>query len=108
MPIPLSVNSQITDAVTQSNVKVLGEGPAIAMGSIFQTMAHSTGVLYENAVSSAQQQNTMSQAATNQGVMQIYSLDTTATAAATEKVAQGGVADNLTSLLSVMNAFSNQ
>ena len=108
MPIPIPVNSQITDAVTQSNVKVIGEGPAMAMGSIFQTLAHSTGVLYENAVSAAQQQNTMSQAASNQGVMQIYSLDTTATAAATEKVAQGGVADNLTSLLSVMNAFSNQ
>ncbi|WP_243041868.1 RebB family R body protein [Dyella sedimenti] len=108
MPIAIPVNSQITDAVTQSNVKVIAEGPAMAMGSIFQTMAHSTSVLYENAVSSSQQQNTMSQAASNQGVMQIYSLDTTATASATEKVAQGGVADNLTSLLSVMNAFSNQ
>ena len=108
MPIPIPVNSQITDAVTQSNVKVIAEGPAMAMGSIFQTMAHSTSVLYENAVTSAQQQNTLSQASANQGVMQIYSLDTTATAAASEKVAQGGVADNLTSLLSVMNAFSNQ
>ena len=108
MPIPISVNSQITDAVTQSNVKVIAEGPAMAMGSIFQTMAHSTGLLYENAVSASQQQNTLTQASTNQGVMQIYSLDTTATAAATEKVAQGGVADNLTSLMSVMSAFNNQ
>lgn len=108
MPMPIPVNSQITDAVTQSNVKVIAEGPAVAMGSIFQTLAHSTGILYQNAVSSSQQQNTLSQAATNQGVMQIYSLDTTAVAGATEKVAQGGVADNLTSLLSVMNAFSNQ
>ncbi|TBR40762.1 R body protein RebB-like protein [Dyella terrae] len=106
MPIP--VNSQVTDAVTQTNVKVLADGPALAMGSIFQTLSHSTGILYENAVSAAQQQNTLGQAASNQGVMQIYSLDTTATAAATEKVAQGGVADNLTSLLSVMNAFNPQ
>ncbi|MFN4010384.1 MAG: R body protein RebB-like protein, partial [Pannonibacter sp.] len=36
----------------------------------------------------------------------IYSLDTTAAAGATEKVAQTGVADNLTSLLTVLNAFS--
>ncbi|WP_243041867.1 RebB family R body protein [Dyella sedimenti] len=101
----MTVNSQITDAVTQANVKVVAEAPAMAMGSIYQTMAHSTGILFENAVSAQQQQNTLSQAAANQGVMQIYSLDTTATGAASEKVAQGGVADNLTSLLSVLNAF---
>ncbi|GAB2800431.1 RebB family R body protein [Dyella kyungheensis] len=101
----MTVNSQITDAVTQTNVKVVAEAPAMAMGSIYQTMAHSTGILFENAVAAQQQQNSLSQAAANQGVMQIYSLDTTATGAASEKVAQGGVADNLTSLLSVLNAF---
>lgn len=101
----MTVNSQITDAVTQTNVKVVAEAPAMAMGSIYQTMAHSTGILFENAVAQQQQQNTLSQAAANQGVMQIYSLDTTATAAASEKVAQGGVADDLTSLLSVLNSF---
>jgi len=105
MAFPTSVNNQITDAVTQSNVKVVGEAPAMAMGSIYQTMAHSTGILFENAVSQQQQQNTLSQAAANQGVMQIYTLDTTAAAGATEKVAQTGVSDNLTSLLTVLNAF---
>ncbi|MBI6631484.1 RebB family R body protein, partial [Pseudomonas paralactis] len=55
--------------------------------------------------SAQQQQNTLAQAATNQGVMQIYSVDTTAGAAATEKVAQGGVSDNLTSLLTVLKSF---
>ncbi len=105
MAYPTSVNNQITDAVTQSNVKVVGEAPAMAMGAIFQTMAHSTGILFENAVSAAQQQNTLSLAAANQGVMQIYSLDTTAAAGASEKVAQTGVADNLTSLLTILNAF---
>jgi hypothetical protein len=105
MAFPTSVNDQITDAVTQSNVKVVGEAPAMAMGSIYQTMAHSTGILLQNAVAAQQQQNTLSQAATNQGVMQIYTVDTTAAAGATEKVAQTGVADNLTSLLTVLNAF---
>jgi hypothetical protein len=105
MAFPTSVNDQVTDAVTQSNVKVVGEAPAMAMGSIYQTMAHSTGILFENAVSAQQQQNTLTQAATNQGVMQIYSVDTTAAAGATEKVAQTGVSDNLTSLLTVLNAF---
>ncbi|NML32804.1 RebB family R body protein [Paraburkholderia antibiotica] len=105
MAFPTSVNDQVTDAVTQSNVKVVGEAPAMAMGSLYQTMAHSTGILFENSVSAQQQQNTLTQAATNQGVMQIYSLDTTAAAGATEKVAQTGVADNLTSLLTIFNAF---
>jgi hypothetical protein len=108
MAFPTAVNDQITDSVTQSNVKVVAESPALAMGSIYQTLAHSTGILFENAVAAQQQQNTLAQAATNQGVMQIYSLDTTAAARATEKVAQTGVADNLTSLLTVLNAFRNQ
>ncbi|WP_255989912.1 RebB family R body protein [Chitinolyticbacter albus] len=105
MAYPTAVNNQITDAVTQTNVKVLAEAPAVAIASLFQTMAHSTGILFENATSAQQQQNTLSQAAANTGVMQIYSVDTMADAAATEKVSQGGVADNLTSLLSVMNSF---
>ncbi|WP_028535199.1 RebB family R body protein [Paludibacterium yongneupense] len=102
------VNYQITDAVTQSNVKVVAEAPAMAMGSIYQAMAHSTGILFQNAVSAQQQQNTLAQAAANQGIMQVYSLDTTAAAGATEKVAQTGVSDNLTSLLTVLRAFQNQ
>lgn len=107
MAFPTAVNDQITDAVTQSNIKVIGEAPAFAMGSIYQSMAHSTGILFENAVAAQQQQNTLAQAAANQGVMQIYSIDTTAAAGATEKLAQTGVADNLTSLLSVLNAFKD-
>ena len=42
-----TVNDQITDAVTQVNVKVLGEAPAEALGSLYQSMAHSTGILFE-------------------------------------------------------------
>lgn len=108
MAFPTAVNDQITDSITQSNVKVIGEAPAFAMGSLYQSLAHSTGILFENAVAAQQQQNTLAQAAANQGVMQIYSVDTVAAAGATEKVAQTGVADNLTSLLTVLNAFRNQ
>lgn len=105
MAFPTSVSDQITDSISQTNVKVIGEAPAMAMGSIYQSMAHSTGILFENAVSAQQQQNSLSQAAANQGVMQIYSLDTTAAAGATESLAQSGVVDNLTSLATVLNAF---
>jgi hypothetical protein len=75
-----TVNSQITDAVTQSNVKVVGESPAMALGNVYQTAAHSTGIMFENAVNTQNQQNILGQAATTQGVMQIYSLDTVADA----------------------------
>ena len=100
------VNGQITDAITQTNVKVLGEAPAMAIGSVYQTMAHSTGILFENAVAAQQQANTLTQAATNQGVMQIYSVDTTAAAGASEKIGNVGVADTLTSLLATLNSFT--
>jgi len=43
------INPQITDAVTQANVKTLGESPAEAMSAIYQTLAHSTGMAMENA-----------------------------------------------------------
>ncbi|MDQ0251786.1 hypothetical protein J2W22_003874 [Sphingomonas kyeonggiensis] len=97
------VNDPITDAVTQTDVKLLGEAPAFAMGSIYQTMAHSTGILFENAVHAQQQQNTLGQAAANQGVMQIYSLG--ATPGPPDPIIQSGVADNLASLLTVLSAF---
>lgn len=35
--MPTSVNEQITDSVTQVNTKVLGDAPAIAMGSIYES-----------------------------------------------------------------------
>jgi len=103
-----AVNSQITDAVTQANVKVLGESPAMAMATLFQSMAHSTGILFENAISAQQQQNTLAQAAGNTGVMQIYSVDTMADAGATEKVSQSGVADNLSSMQSVLGSLGQR
>ena len=71
-----AVQEQITDAVTQANVKVVAEAPAMAMGSLYQTMSHSTGLMFENSVNSQNQQNMISQAATTQGIMQIYSFDT--------------------------------
>ncbi|MBV4460953.1 RebB family R body protein [Pseudomonas sp. COR58] len=87
-----TVNDQITDAVTQTNVNVLAEAPAMALGSLYQSMAHSTGILFENAVNAQQQQNILAQAAATQGVMQIYSLDTTADALATRNILQDAAA----------------
>lgn len=49
MPDQPLVNSQITDAVTQTNVKVLGEAPAEALGVATQALAHAIGLSMENA-----------------------------------------------------------
>ena len=50
MAFPTAVNSQITDAVTQSSVKVLADAPALALGNLHQIAAHSAGLALQNAV----------------------------------------------------------
>lgn len=62
MAFPTSVNSQITDAVTQANVKVLADAPAMAMGSLYQTVAQATGIAAQNAATIQQANNQLSQA----------------------------------------------
>ena len=53
-----TVNPQITDAITQTNVKILGEAPAPAMAVLYQTLAHSISLAMESA---QQNQNQMQQ-----------------------------------------------
>lgn len=57
-----SVNPQITDAVTQTNVKVVGEAPAQATASLYQVVSHATGLSIQNAVHSQQAMNQLSSA----------------------------------------------
>lgn len=49
MPNGALVNSQIIDAVAQTNVKVLGEAPQEALAIALQAMAHAIGLAMENA-----------------------------------------------------------
>lgn len=55
MAFPTAVNSQITDAVTQANVQVLGVAPAQALGMLEVALSQSLALAAANAV--AQQQN---------------------------------------------------
>ena len=84
-----TVSEQVTDAVTQANVKVVAESPAMAMGSVYQTASHSTGLMFENAVSNQNLQNMTAQAFTTQGIMQVYSVDTISDAIAIAKMLKG-------------------
>ena len=99
MARPTALNDQITDSVSQSNVKVVAEAPAMAMGSLYQSLAHSTSILYESAVNAYQQGVTAGQAATSQGVIQIYSVSSMAGAVATGRLAQSESGDSLLALV---------
>lgn len=99
-------DGMVTGAVTQTHVSVIGAAPAIAMGNLYTSLAHSTGILFQNSVATASQFSTLAQATTNQGVMQIYSVNTMAGASATEKVAQIGTSDQLNTLLTTLRSLN--
>jgi hypothetical protein len=69
-----TVNPQITDAVTQTNVAVVGQAPAVAIGSLYQTISNSVSMAAANAVFAQQQANVVYQAATTMGVAKLLSL----------------------------------
>jgi hypothetical protein len=73
MADPSAVNSQITDAVTQANVKVLGEAPAIAMGNLYLATSQALSNAAHNATTSQQNNGVTSQAASTLGVNNLYS-----------------------------------
>lgn len=74
MASPTSVNSQITDAVAQAGVAVLGHAPAVALGSLYVATAHALANAAHNATAQQQQTNITAQAATASGVAQLLSL----------------------------------
>lgn len=86
MAFPTSVNDQITDAVTQANVKVLGDAPAMSMGNLFQATSQALGNAAHNATTAQQQAAITAQAATTMGVTTLYSIDTASTGMATKQI----------------------
>ena len=89
MAFPTAVNTQITDAVTQANVKVLGDAPAVAMGNLYQATAQALANAAHNAAFAQQQSNIMAQAATTMGLAVLLGLDTAATGKATQAILGG-------------------
>ncbi|KNC67918.1 RebB family R body protein [Pseudoalteromonas ardens] len=88
MAFPTAVNDQITDSVTQANVKVLGDAPAMSMGNLFQATSQALANAAHNATSAQQQAAMTAQAATTMGVTTLYSIDTAATGSATKRILQ--------------------
>jgi hypothetical protein len=91
MAFPTSVNDQITDAVTQSNVKVLGDSPAVALSNLYQANAQAVAISIQNATFAQQQTNLIYQATTTQGVNLIYAMDTEAIADGSTKIARADI-----------------
>jgi hypothetical protein len=69
-----SVNSQITDAITQSNTMNIGLAPAQSLGTLYQTTAQAVGVAIQNAVSNQQNMYSLSLASTAQNLNSLLSL----------------------------------
>jgi hypothetical protein len=86
MAYPTAVNNQITDSVTQANVKVLGDAPAVAMGNLFQATAQALANAAHNATTAQQQGTITAQATTVMGVATLYSIDTATTGVATSDI----------------------
>lgn len=106
MAISTPLNGQITDSVTQTNLSVLGVAPAMAMGTMYQSAAHAAGIMFQNSVQAQQQNAIAAQAAANLGVMQIYSVNSLAGAAAAKKIAQSDIESSILTTLVVLAALN--
>lgn len=107
MALPTAVNSQITDSVTQGNVKVLGDSPALSLSNLYQVISQSLGLAAQNSVFAQQHTNIVHQAATTQGVNLIYSIDTETIGDASTKISQAGIPSNMVSMLGAVQALYN-
>ena len=75
MAFPTAVNDQITDSITQANVKVLGDAPATALGNLFQATAQALANASQNATIQQQQAATLANSVTTACVSALLNLD---------------------------------
>ncbi|SLN57783.1 RebB family R body protein [Oceanibacterium hippocampi] len=102
------VNSQITDAVTQTNVKLLGDAPAESIGMLYQMLAQSTGLSMQNLVAAQQHKNSIDSAVTTQGVNLLFTIDTATSGVATNGIFTGNsVAEQMSALKASLAMFKN-
>ncbi|GAB2191742.1 RebB family R body protein [Sessilibacter sp. MAH2] len=88
MAYPTSVNSQITDSVSQVNTKVLGDAPAMASGNLMMATSQALSNAAHNATTNQQNATITAQAAMTQGISTLYSVDTASSGVATREIFQ--------------------
>lgn len=78
MAFPTAVNSQVTDSVSQTNAKVLGDSPALATSKLMLAVSQALSNAAYNAINGQQNNNVTAQAALTQGVNTLMNVDTAA------------------------------
>ena len=73
MTQPSAVNGAVVDSVAASNASVGAVAPAMAMGSLYQTISNSVAMAAANAVYAQQQGWMTSQSAGTLGVTKLFS-----------------------------------
>ena len=68
MKCETTVQPQVTDSVATTNVQNVASSPAVAMGSLYNTISNSVALSAINAVHAQQQANIVHQAATARSV----------------------------------------
>ena len=65
------VNPQITDAITQTNTKVLAEAPAMSVALVYQMFAQGVGLAIQNSTANQQNMQAVAGAATAAAIAKI-------------------------------------
>ena len=86
MAFPTGVNDQITDALAQASVDVLGSASAVAMGNLYQATSLALANAAHNATFAQQQMYVTAQAVTTAGVALLYSLGGASDGRATRQI----------------------
>jgi predicted lipoprotein with Yx(FWY)xxD motif len=71
-----TLNGQLTASVEFTNEEVLKHTEAMALGSLYQSVAHAISLGALNAASAQQQSNVTAQAVITMGASTLYSIDT--------------------------------
>jgi len=103
--MPEQASAAIADAVTQANVKVVGEAPAVALGTLMQSNSHASAILLHNAVQMQANQAASNLAATTVGIMQLYAGSPAAAAAA--RSSNDSFVSQLAAVAQLMNAIGH-
>jgi hypothetical protein len=107
MADPTLVNGQVTDSVTQANVKVLADAPAVALGTSYQAHSQSTALSMQNAVAAQQHMTTIGSTVTTQAVNLIFSVPVAAGVRGTNTIFSGNaLADTLIQLRTAITALA--
>lgn len=80
-----SVNSQITDAITQANTLNLGLAPALSIGTLYQTTSQAVGTSIQNAVSNQHNMYSLNLASLTQNITSILALSPAAKSRASSR-----------------------